>query len=196
MVIASPSDEGELRHMLYSAICYDRPVAIRYPRGSGQGVDITSELQELPLGKGEMLRAGGDLTIVAFGPVVNNALEAAQALSGEGLDCGVINARFAKPLDSALILDSAEATHNLLTIEENVLNGGLGSAVVELISSSDLTDVKIKCLGLPDKFIEHGPQELLRSLYNIDSEGIAQYIRVNFPELFSRPSVRIRREET
>ncbi len=152
---------------------------------------LPSEFQKLPIGKGEIIREGKDLTILAIGPAVYSAIEAAEMLAREGIDCAVINARFAKPLDSELILSQVEKTRNLLTVEENALCGGFGSAVMELLSSADLSEVKIKCLGLPDKFIEHGPQELFRSLFNMDSEGIAQNIRSSFPELFAKSHTRI-----
>jgi 1-deoxy-D-xylulose-5-phosphate synthase len=192
LAVASPADENELRNLMYSAICYHQPIAIRYPRGNGQSGGPISELHELPPGKGTVVRQGNDLTILAIGPCVYNALEAASILAREGIDCAVVNARFAKPLDSELILSEARKTRNILTVEENAICGGFGSAVTELLCKCDLIDTRIKCLGLPDSFIEHGPQELLRSLLNIDSEGIAQYIRTSFPELFSRSSLHIK----
>jgi 1-deoxy-D-xylulose-5-phosphate synthase len=189
MVVASPADEDELQHLLYSATCYRRPVAIRYPRGSGRGVKLMPELHELPIGKGEVIRDGRDLTILSLGPLAHNAIEAAEMLAEEGLDCTVISARFAKPLDSELILTEIEKSRNLLTVEESSLCGGFGSAVMELLCRENLSNVKIRCLGLPDSFIEHGPQELFRSLFNIDSEGIAQTTRTSFPELFSKSPI-------
>ncbi len=126
IIIASPSNEDELCHILFSAISYGRPVAVRYPRGSGLGIELKSDWQEIPIGKGEIVRHGTDITLVAVGPVVNSAVEAAIMLGREGLDCAVVNARFAKPLDTELILQQAEKTHNLLTIEENL--PGAGSA--------------------------------------------------------------------
>ena len=138
------------------------------------------------------MREGKDLTILALGPAVYGSLEAAETLAGEGNDCAVINARFAKPLDLDLILSQAAKTRNLLTVEENALHGGFGGAVMELLSAANLSGIKIKCLGLPDKFIEHGPQELFRSLFNLDSEGIVQSIRTFFPELFHETHTRMR----
>ncbi|MCR4393004.1 MAG: hypothetical protein NUV31_01380 [Dehalococcoidales bacterium] len=143
----------------------------------------------LPIGKGKLIREGKDLTIVALGHSLFSALKAAEILSSEGIDCAVINALFAKPLDSELIISQVEKTCNLLTIEENTLCGGFGSAVSELVNQSGLPGIKIRFLGLPDCFIEHGPQELFRSLFNLDSEGIVQYIRSSYPELFSGSSV-------
>ena len=191
MVLASPADEDELQHLLYSAVCCHQPFAIRYPRGGGQGITLANEFQKLSIGKGEIVREGQDLTILAIGPTIYSAIEAAEMLAGEGTDCAVINSRFAKPLDSDLILDQSEKTRNILTVEENSLYGGFGSAVLESLSHSSFSGVKIKCLGLPDKFVEHGPPELFRSLFNIDSEGIAQSIRSAFPELLDKSHLRI-----
>jgi 1-deoxy-D-xylulose-5-phosphate synthase len=185
MVLAAPANEDELQHLLFSAISYQQPVAIRYPRGNGQGVTLAKAFQNLPLGKGEVTREGKELTILAMGSTVCSALEAAEMLAMQGTECAVINARFAKPLDSELVLSQAVKTRNLLTVEENVLNGGFGSAVMELLSATSVPGVKVKCLGLPDKFIEHGPRELFRSLFNLDAEGIALSIRSFFPELFN-----------
>jgi 1-deoxy-D-xylulose-5-phosphate synthase len=191
MALAAAADENELQHLLYSAVSYRQPIAIRYPRGNGRGTAMEDKFQKLPMGKGEIIREGKDLAIVSLGPAVYRALEAAETLAGEGYDCAVINARFAKPLDSDLILKQAARTQNLLTVEENVLNGGFGSAVVELLSAASLSGIKVKCLGLPDKFIEHGPQELFRSLLNLDSEGIVQSVHSFFPALFNQSRVRM-----
>ena len=185
LILAAPADEDELQHLLYSAVLSQRPIAIRYPRGSGRGVKLANEFQKLPVGKGKVLREGRDLTIAAIGPAVYSSLEAAERLARVGCDCAVINARFVKPLDSELILNWAAKMRNLLTVEENVLFGGFGSAVMESISASGLCGVKVKSLGLPDKFIEHGPSELFRSLYNLDSEGIEHSIQSFFPEIIT-----------
>jgi 1-deoxy-D-xylulose-5-phosphate synthase len=183
MLIASPADENDLQNLFYSALSYRKPIAIRYPRGCGQGVALSSDYIEIKPGRGEIVRPGKDLTILAIGPVVYSAMAAARALALEGIDCAVVNARFSKPLDAELIRACLSRTPHILTVEENALTGGFGSAVTEFIRSQGLT-ARIQCLGLPDTFIEHGPQELLRSLYNIDAEGIAQTVRVNFAGLF------------
>jgi 1-deoxy-D-xylulose-5-phosphate synthase len=183
MLIASPADENDLQNLFYSALSYRKPIAIRYPRGEGQGVVLSSDFSEIKPGRGEIVRPGKDLTILAIGPVVYAAVEAADALAAEGIDCAVVNARFSKPVDAELIRTCLSCTSHILTVEENALTGGFGSAVTEFIRADGLT-ARIKCLGLPDIFIEHGPQELLRSLYNIDAEGIAQTVRDNFVELF------------
>ena len=186
MIVASPSNEDELRQILHSAIGYKKPVAVRYPRGSGLGIELKPDWHEIPIGKGELVRNGRDITLLAIGPLVNDALEAARILGEEGLDCGVVNARFAKPFDEELILQQAEKTLNLLTIEENTTWGGFGTNILELFSRYPTSNVKIKTMGLPDHFIEHGPQELLRSMLNIDAEGIASKVLTSFPELFAR----------
>jgi 1-deoxy-D-xylulose-5-phosphate synthase len=185
MVVCAPKDEDELRHLLYTAIRADCPVAIRYPRGVGLGVTLSPQLHELPLGKGEVLRSGGDVTILALGAMVAPAMEAAQKLSQKGIESTVINTRFAKPLDSQLILNTARMTGRVVTVEENALLGGFGSAVLQLLTSSGANDIQVKCIGLPDVFVEHGAQSLLRSKYHLDTRGIAEEILVSFPELAS-----------
>ncbi len=188
LVVASPKDENELQHFLYTAINANRPVALRYPRGKGVGVPLESEFQKLPIGKGEVLREGSDLTLLAIGSMVYPSLEAAEKLARDGIEATVINSRFVAPLDSELILKSALRTKGIVTVEENVLAGGFGSSVLELLSEAGLTDVRTKCLGLPSKFIEHGSQQLLRSNYRLDGEGIAQEVE-NFLERDSLPNL-------
>lgn len=181
VVICAPKDEGEFQQALFTAISAGKPMAIRYPRGNGEGVSLKSRFQ-LPIGKGEILRDGEDLAILAIGSVVYPSLAAAEQLASEGIDCAVVNARFAKPLDSELILELA-SKKRLLTVEENALAGGFGSAVLELLSEAESVNVKIERLGLPDRFIEHGSQEIFRSLFKLDAEGIARHIKASFPEL-------------
>ena len=186
MVVAAPKDEDELQHLLYTATQAGRPMAVRYPRGSGRGVPLSPELKDIPLGKGEVLREGRDICILALGPAVYAALDAARQLAQEGIECAVVNARFAKPLDSELILEQASHTGRVVTVEENALDGGFGSAVLQLLNSSEVAGMKTECIGLPDNFIEHGPQELFRSVFDLDAEGIARRIRSRFPELAPR----------
>lgn len=184
ITVASPADENELQDLLYTAVYYGKPFAIRYPRGAGEGIPLSSVLTELPVGKGEIIKDGSDLTIIGIGPVVNQALAAAEALKEEGVDCAVVNARFVKPLDTGLVSSQIRKTRNMLTIEESAFLGGFGSAVMEYIQGLDISDIKARCLGLPDQFIEHGTQEFLRSMFGVDAEGIARYVRSVFPELF------------
>lgn len=185
LVVSAPKDENELQHLVYTAVKANRPMAIRYPKGSGPGAALDGVLQELPIGKGELLRDGKDVAIVALGAMVYPSLVAAQELKKAGVDCMVINARFAKPMDSELILDSAKRVKRLLTVEENTLAGGFGSAVLQLLQDSDFHDVQVKCLGIPEVFVEHGPQSLLRSTYDLDAPGIARQVLNSFPELSS-----------
>ena len=181
LVVAAPSDENELGHMLYTATRYGGPIAIRYPRGNGWGVSLEEKLKELPIGKGNIIKTGSDLAIIAIGSAVVPSLEAAWILNKKGIDCAIVNARFAKPLDSDLILETVSKTKRLVTVEENVLAGGFGSAVLSLLSS--IAGVRALRIGIPDEFVEHGPQELLRANYSLNAEGIAQRILSFFPEL-------------
>jgi 1-deoxy-D-xylulose-5-phosphate synthase len=183
LVLASPKDENELQHLLNTAVRANRPFAIRYPRGSGSSVQLGEVWQELPVGKGEVLREGEDVGILAIGVTVAPTIEAAQRLAEKGIECTVVNARFVKPLDSSLILEVARRTKRVVTVEENALRGGFGSAVVELLDGSHITDLRVERIGLPDEFVEHGSQGVLRAKYNLDSDGIAQRVISSFPEL-------------
>ncbi len=194
IIVAAPKDENELRHLLFTAVNTGQPMAVRYPRGSGEGVSIDPDLQQLFLGKGEILRDGQDLAILAIGSTVYPTLAAAKQLAEEGIQCAVANARFAKPLDAELVLELATRTKKLLTVEENALAGGFGSAVLELLVNSKLAGVRVECLGLPDKFIEHGTQGLLRSIFDLDADGIVRRVKNLFPELAVGASARQREE--
>lgn len=186
LVVAAPRDENELGHLLYTAVRAGCPVAIRYPRGSGLGVPIEEKFRELPIGKGEVLKTGDDLTIIAIGCAVAPSLEAAWLLNKRGIDATIVNARFAKPLDSELIMETVSRTKRLVTVEENVLAGGFGSAVLSLLSS--IAGIRALRIGIPDEFVEHGSQETLRAHYCLDAEGIAQRILSFFyPELARAP---------
>jgi 1-deoxy-D-xylulose-5-phosphate synthase len=186
MVISAPKDEDELQHLLYTAIKAGQPMAIRYPRGYGEGVALKPDLQLLPIGKGEILKEGLDLAIIAIGSVVYPALNAARLLSDVGIDCAVINARFAKPLDSEMLLGQAKKTLKLVTVEENALAGGFGNAVLDWLAQAGLSQVKVECIGLPDQFIEHGSPELFRAKFDLDSAGIARRTKAAFPELLAK----------
>lgn len=172
LTFMAPKDENELRHMLKTALQLNGPVALRYPRGAGYGVPLDKKMQALPIGKGEFLREGTDLTLVAIGSTVMPAFNAAERLAEEGISAGVINARFIKPLDMDLILGQARATGRLITVEENALQGGFGSAVLELLHDNGLSHVKVKRLGIPDQYIEQGSQAQLRKDVGIDADGI------------------------
>jgi 1-deoxy-D-xylulose-5-phosphate synthase len=176
LIIAAPKDENELQHLLYTGVKTNHPMAIRYPRGSGVGVDLEPELREIPIGKGEILREGDDVAILAIGSVVMPALEAADELAKQGIEATVVNARFAKPLDAELITDIARRIKHLITVEENVVSGGFGNGVVELLQQSGISDVQIKTIGIPDEFVEQGSQAVLRAKYGLDAQGIAKQV--------------------
>ena len=173
ITVMAPKDENELRHLLKTAIYSGLPMALRYPRGSGFGVPLDRDLKCLEIGKGEQLLDGADLTLVAIGATVYPALQAAEILRLQGIAAGVVNARFVKPLDAELILSVARQTGKIITIEENALQGGFGSAVLELLYDNNLQNVQVRRLGIPDHFIEQGSQAQLRKDVGIDAEGIA-----------------------
>ncbi|HOJ83382.1 MAG: 1-deoxy-D-xylulose-5-phosphate synthase [Dethiobacteria bacterium] len=172
MAVMAPRNEDELQHMLYTALHgAPGPSALRYPRDKGEGVAL-KEPHLLPWGQGELLREGKDLLVAAAGTVANAALAAAERLfNEEGIDAAVINARFVKPLDEKLILEWAARCGRLLTVEENTLVGGFGSAVLELLSKRGLV-LPVRRLGIDDRFVEQGPRSLVLSLYGLDAEGI------------------------
>ena len=172
MTVMAPKDEDELRHMLYTAIHHNGPVAIRYPRGAGIGVEQTA-LRPLPLGRGELLREGDDIALLPVGSTVYPALEAAAGLEKVGIKAAVINPRFIKPLDEELIAEWATRTGHVLTVEENVRQGGFGGAVLELLARRGLRP-RATVLGLPDRFIEQGTQAILRQKTRIDAPAITQ----------------------
>lgn len=185
--VMAPKDEAELVEMLWTALTLDGPVAIRYPRSAGEGAALPTRPQPLPIGRPEMLRAGEDVAILAIGSMVYPALEAARALSSLGVEAAVINARFVKPLDGALLKSLALNFNRLVTVEEGVLAGGFGSAVLEQLEAQGMNYVTLKRLGLPDEFIEHGERRLFLKQYNLDAAGIVSVIQRTFPELFSVP---------
>ena len=176
MTFMAPKDENELRHMLYTALRQPGPVAIRYPRGRGTGAPLDAEYRTIPIGKAERLREGKDLLIIALGSMVAPSLEAALLLEKEGISTGVFNCRFVKPLDPALA-DEAKATGRVLIVEENIREGGLGSALLEFFSDRGLQGITVRRMGLPDRFIEHGPVDLLRAKVGLDAAGIAKEAR-------------------
>lgn len=173
IVIMAPKDENELQHMVKTAIEHSGPVSLRYPRGEGLGVEMDEEPRTLEIGKAELLRQGKDIVIVGIGHTVLPALRAAQDLSPLGIEAAVVNARFVKPLDRELLLDLITKVPRVITVEDHVLNGGFGSAVLELLADAGITEVKIRRLGVPDRFIPHGTQEELRKMCGIDKDAIA-----------------------
>ena len=178
MVVMAPKDEQELRDMLYTAVEYKGgPIALRYPRGNSIGVTVRPGFQKLEIGKAETVRIGKHAAILAIGNMVQPALGAADLLSGEGIEVEVVNMRFVKPLDDALIRSLADRIDAFVTVEDNVLQGGFGSAVLESLSKQQLTRVGAHMHGLPDEFVEHGtPAELHRAL-KLDAPGIAAVVK-------------------
>jgi 1-deoxy-D-xylulose-5-phosphate synthase len=170
----APKDENELQHMLKTAVECGGPVSIRYPRGRGAGVLIDDIPVSLTVGKGEIVydAENANLAIVAIGSTVHPAVAAAAKLKGEGINARVINARFVKPLDEGLLCDTAGSIKRIITVEENVLMGGFGSAVLELFEEKGVHDVIVRRLGIKDRFVEHASQKELRGMYGIDEEGI------------------------
>lgn len=185
IVIAAPKDENELQHMLYTAVKAGLPFAIRYPKGRGLGIKLDTPLYELPIGQGQILRSGKDVAIFAIGISVEQAMATANKLATKGIDSSVINSRFVKPIDSHLILHVADNIKRLVTVEENALCGGFGNAVASLLQGTR-SDAIVECIGIPDEFVAHGSQKVLRAKYKLDSEGIAQRIVSAFPELTTR----------
>jgi 1-deoxy-D-xylulose-5-phosphate synthase len=173
LTLMAPKDENELRHMLKTAVCSGAPISLRYPRGAGMGVELDRDLKSLEIGRGELLMEGSDICLIAIGSTVYPALQAARSLEGLGVRVGVINARFIKPLDGELILSVARSCGRIMTVEENLLQGGFGSAVLELLNDNNMQDVMIRRLGIPDRFVEHGSQAQLRQDLGIDAGGIA-----------------------
>ena len=172
MVVMAPKDENELRRMLITALQYDGPIALRYPRGAGAGTILEKEIRPLPIGKAEILKEGEDLLILAIGRSVCDALEAQAELSQQDISATVVNCRFVKPLDVELICSLANKTPCIITVEENVRQGGFGSAVLEALNDAGISDFQLERIGIPDTFVEHGPQNLLRSKYGVDAGAI------------------------
>jgi 1-deoxy-D-xylulose-5-phosphate synthase len=172
LVLMAPKDENELQHMLHTAIQHDGPTAVRYPRGAGEGVELSDNLSEIPIGKGELLREGKDILLLPIGNRVYPALEAAKGLEKVGIDAAVINPRFIKPLDNELIIEWAEKTGRVVTVEDNARMGGFGSAVLELLASSNHSHIKVTTLGYGDKYMEHATQEILWRKGKIDVPAI------------------------
>jgi 1-deoxy-D-xylulose-5-phosphate synthase len=186
LTLMAPKDENELRHCMETARNLPGPAAIRYPRGTGEGAALDAKLRPLPLGKAELVREGEDLLILAAGPMVYTALRAAELLQEQGQSTAVINARFIKPLDEELIGQYALKTKRIVTLEENCLAGGFGSAVLEMVHQlpemgTPGMAVDVLNLGLPDEFVEHGSPAKLRELYNLTPEGIAAAVNSRWP---------------
>lgn len=179
IIVMSPKDENELQHMLKTAIECGSPVSIRYPRGHGVGVELEEEPVCLEIGRAEIVvdEKNPQVAIVAIGSTVYPAIRAAERLKEEGISTRVINARFVKPLDEWLLCETAKEIGKIVTVEENVLMGGFGSAVLELLETKGIYGVKVMRLGIEDEFAEHASQAELRKMYGIDEEGIIRAVR-------------------
>ncbi len=172
LILMAPKDENELQHMLYTGLRHDGPIALRYPKEEGRGVKTNKEFKALSIGKAEVLYKGKDLAIFAFGSMVHPSLGAA-----EELNATLVNLRFAKPLDKKIITTLAKEYGKIVIVEEGILEGGVGRAILELLEEEGLRNIKIKCIGLPDKFLEHGSRSILLSKYGLTSQGILKTIR-------------------
>ncbi|MCL6639416.1 MAG: 1-deoxy-D-xylulose-5-phosphate synthase [Firmicutes bacterium] len=176
IMIMAPKDENEFQHMLATAVGSGVPAAVRYPRAAGTGCPMDKDFRTIPAGTAELLREGKDLAILAVGNLVRVAVEAADLLHGRGLSAAVINARFVKPLDEKLIIEQAARTGRIFTLEEHVLAGGFGSAVLELLSDKGMDGIQLRRFGVPDVFVEHGTPALLRARYGLTAEQVARSI--------------------
>jgi len=183
LIVSAPKDENELQRLLYTAVKSHHPMAIRYPRSPGLGVKLDTELHSIPIGKGEIIRQGEDVAILAIGITVAPALKAAEELASNSIGATVVNARFAKPLDSELIIGLANHIKRIVTVEENTLSSGFGSSVGVLLQKSGMNSIQVKSIGLPDEFVEQGAQDILRAKYGLDAKGIAQQVLTLFPSL-------------
>ena len=179
-VVAAPMDENELQHLVYTAYKHDGPFAIRIARGAAVGAPLDADLVELPIGKGRVVREGGDVAVFGLGKSLHAALEAADLLAESGISCAVVNPVFAKPLDNELISEMALKVGRIVTVEENVLAGGFGSAVLEALADANLDNVQVLRIGMPDWFIEHGTADAQRRRLGLDPQGIAEHIRRRF----------------
>ena len=177
MVVSAPKDEKELRDLLYTGVMHDTPFALRFPRGTGPGASTSEPMELIPVGKGELLREGTDVTLVGFGVCVAECLKAADILEEAGISAAVVNARFAKPLDAQLILAQARTTGGVVTVEENVRAGGFGEAVLDLLADNKLADRWLLGVTMPDAIVDHGPQSTFRKLWQLDAAGIAERTR-------------------
>jgi 1-deoxy-D-xylulose-5-phosphate synthase len=194
LIIASPKDEQELRSLVRTAFAQVHPFALHYPRDPGFGVP-TVEPRVIPIGRGENLREGTDILLVGFGPIVARAMEAADILAADGWSVGVINARFAKPLDRQLLLEASRGKRLVVTLEESVVAGGFGSAVLELMEEARLADpayreVSLRIVGIPgDRFVDHGSVADLRRVVRLDAVGIVAQVREALAALRAMPAV-------
>ena len=186
-IVAAPRDENQLQHLINTAYRYDGPFAIRIARGTAVGVPMDPELKELPIGKGELVMDGDDASIIALGKSCSAAVEAADQLAEYGISCAVVDPIYAKPLDRELISEVARKTGRIVTVEENVLAGGFGSAVLEELTDSGITGVTVHRIGMPDAFVEHGTAADQRHELQLDADGIVDHVLdTYFPDVAAR----------
>lgn len=187
IIVMAPKDEGEMRDMMLTMLEHNGPAAMRYPRGNGVGADIERQPEVLEVGKGEILRDGGEVAILAYGSMVHPSLHAAENLAKDGIETTVVNARFVKPLDSSLLLALARTKRLLVTVEEAYLAGGFGSAILELLEENGLQDkVRVVRMGIPDRLVTHGDPKLLLAKYGLDTDGIYTRVRESIDVLDDR----------
>jgi 1-deoxy-D-xylulose-5-phosphate synthase len=182
IIVMAPAEENECRQMLYTGFMLDSPAAVRYPRGAGMGVTVEAQMQALPIGKAQLRREGRRVALLAFGPLLKAALEA-----GEELDATVVNMRFVKPVDAELVARLAGSHELLVTIEDNVVMGGAGSAVAEALAERDLP-ARMLHLGLPDRFVDHGDQGQLLAQVGLTGTGIVRSVRARLSEKPPQPA--------
>lgn len=173
LILMAPKDENELRHMIYSALTYNNPVAVRYPRSAGFGVKMDEEFSLINKGEAELLKDGKDITFIGFGTIVYMCLEAAEKLQLKGIQAGVINLRFINPLDKELILSQAKKTGRIVTVEDHILAGGMGSAVLELLGAEGVKNIAVERIGY-DNYVEHGSISILHEAYGISPQHIIE----------------------
>ena len=176
IIISAPMNEGELRRLMFTAVRSGKPFVIRYPRGKGPGEGIDAPFSELPVGKSELLRDGSDVAVLTLGHVGNFAAEAIERAAAEGISAAHVNLIYAKPLDEAMLHDICSRFGRIITVEDGVIHGGVGSAIAEFVTASGYT-CELRMLGIPDQFIEHGTPSELHNLCGYDIEGIYKAIK-------------------
>jgi 1-deoxy-D-xylulose-5-phosphate synthase len=191
MVVMAPRDENELRRMMLTALQHDGPIAFRYPRGTAAGVPLSAEPTPVPIGKAKVLAEGSDVAILAVGVSVAEALKARTLLADRGVQATVVDGRFVKPVDADLLVDLVRRVPRLVTVEENIRQGGFGSAVLEALNDAGIRHVALERIGIPDTFVEHGPQSLLRAKYGLDADAVAA-AALHLLQMSQLPSISVR----
>ncbi len=185
LVVAAPKDENELKDLLWTALDYPGPFALRYPRGEGEGVPVSKEYQKIPIGSSERVLSGHDIAFLAVGPLVYRCRDAAKRLAKEGISCTVVNVRFIKPMDEEMLRQVATLHGMVVTVEDNTIVGGFGGAVAEWLADNGLAHVRLLRLGLPDQFVPQGTREELYAHLGLDVEGITRTVAKAWRELAS-----------